>query len=257
MLTSTFIHIPGIGPKKEQAFWTAGMHSWQKFLEAGNAIALSQKRRDSIHTHLEASLSALEGRDHRFFANSLAHRDHWRAFPDFADSVAYLDIETTGMDESAIVTMVGVYDGQDYRAYIHGENLDKFPDDIGQYRLLVTYFGAGFDLPFLLRYFPFLRFEQLHIDLCPLLRRLGYKGGLKHVEEALGIRRPEEVRGMDGFEAVRLWWEYERGNTRALERLVQYNREDVVNLKALMQFGYQHSAEALQAPFSSNCEPAV
>jgi uncharacterized protein YprB with RNaseH-like and TPR domain len=81
--------------------------------------------------------------------------------------------------------------------------------------------------------------NQLHIDLCPALRRLGYKGGLKRIEEILGIQRPPEVEGLGGFDAVRLWREYRRRrDPRALDLLLAYNRADIENLSLLLAFAY-------------------
>jgi hypothetical protein len=59
-------------------------------------------------------------------------------------------------------------------------------------------------------------------------------GGFKAVERQLGISR--QLRGIDGLEAVRLWWRYrDYGDNDALAVLLEYNREDVVNLKALRE----------------------
>jgi len=65
-------------------------------------------------------------------------------------------------------------------------------------------------------------------------RRVGLTGGLKAVEEALGVARSDEVDEVDGSEAVRLWHAYEDGDTAALERLVEYNRYDAENLRAVL-----------------------
>lgn len=44
------------------------------------------------------------------------------------------------------------------------------------------------------------------------------------------------VVGVDGYMAVRLWWDYIHNNdAEALKILLAYNREDVVNLRALRQ----------------------
>jgi hypothetical protein len=82
------------------------------------------------------------------------------------------------------------------------------------------------------------RFDQIHIDLCPALRRLGYRGGLKSIEEQLGIVRRPETQGLGGWDAVRLWHEWRRGRREALDLLVAYNTEDIVNLEALLEFAY-------------------
>jgi uncharacterized protein YprB with RNaseH-like and TPR domain len=72
-----------------------------------------------------------------------------------------------------------------------------------------------------------------------LLKRIGYSGGLKRVETQLGLQRSERTRGLDGWDAVRLWNEYRRGSWEALSLLLQYNEEDVVNMRPLLEFGYR------------------
>ncbi|MDM7202769.1 MAG: ribonuclease H-like domain-containing protein, partial [Thermodesulfobacteriaceae bacterium] len=64
---------------------------------------------------------------------------------------------------------------------------------------------------------------------------LGIKGGLKKVEKILGLERKTE--GMNGYDAVKLWkrWQEEKDRA-ALRKLILYNREDVVNLKILLDY---------------------
>ncbi len=92
-------------------------------------------------------------------------------------------------------------------------------------------------MPFLRARFPHARLDQAHIDLRFVMASLGYKGGLKVVENALGLRRDPAIQGVDGFEAVRLWHLYRRGNRVALEKLILYNLTDVANLVALAETG--------------------
>jgi uncharacterized protein YprB with RNaseH-like and TPR domain len=42
-----------------------------------------------------------------------------------------------------------------------------------------------------------------------------------------------------GFDAVRLWRRYEDGDDDALDLLLAYNMEDVVNLEPLAEFAYE------------------
>ena len=238
MLSTTFIHIAGIGPKTERRIWERGVHCWGDFLREPAAAGLSASKAERAAETVTLSVESLRNENHRYFARTLAPREQWRAFSEFSHRVAYLDIETTGMGEYDAVTMVGVYNGRETRVYTKGEDLQQFADDIGQYSLLVTFHGACFDLPFLRPRFPQVQFDQLHIDLCPALRRLGLTGGLKSIERQLGLARSPETEGLDGWDAVRLWREWERGSREALELLKAYNREDVVNLEALMRYAY-------------------
>jgi hypothetical protein len=59
-------------------------------------------------------------------------------------------------------------------------------------------------------------------------------GGLKRVERKLDIKR--SLAEIDGYEAVRLWWRYVNDdNEDALRTLLEYNKEDVLNLKTLRE----------------------
>lgn len=135
--------------------------------------------------------------------------------------------------------MVGVYDGHEVRTYTKGEDLEQFVEDVGRFGLLVTFFGTCFDLPFLRGRFLGIEFDQIHVDLCYTLRRLGLSGGLKNIEAQLNIHRSSETQHLDGWDAVRLWREWERGSREALELLKAYNREDIVHLEILMRFAYE------------------
>ena len=106
----------------------------------------------------------------------------------------------------------------------------------------MTFFGTGFDLPFLKRRFPVLESvfaDRLHIDLCPMLKRLGHTGGLKRIEQELKISRVPETDGLSGMDAVRLWRAFRRGGRGADEArslLLAYNREDVINMQTLLNY---------------------
>jgi hypothetical protein len=60
------------------------------------------------------------------------------------------------------------------------------------------------------------------------------RGGFKSVECQLGIAR--NLQGINGLDAVRLWWRYvDAFDIDALNTLLQYNKEDVLNLKVLKE----------------------
>ncbi len=187
---------------------------------------------------LRESIRALDVGTHQYFAQKLGLGEAWRAFPEFRDSCVYLDIETDGGQDGESVTMVGLYDGLEYRALIRDEDLGELPDVISKYGMIVTFFGSGFDLPMLQRKFWGIRFDQIHLDLCPTLRRVGYRGGLKKIERELGISRSDDTDGLTGWDAVKLWREWENGSPEALATLVAYNREDVVHLEQLAEIAY-------------------
>ena len=48
---------------------------------------------------------------------------------------------------------------------------------------------------------------------------------------------------MTGFDSVRLWKQYERGDKDALAKIIKYNKEDIVNLKTILELTYPKMVE--------------
>jgi hypothetical protein len=227
--------MPRIGATVEKKIWSNGIKTWEEFMQGHDCLLIPPSKKDMIMTGIRDSVERLECRDFEFFAKSLPTSEHWRAFREFSDRVAYVDIETTGLSPgSSYITVVGIYDGKEARTFVKGIDLDDIVDIFPKYEYLVTFNGARFDLPFIKREFPEIEFNQLHADLMYPLRRIKLTGGLKKIECELGISRADETVGISGFDAVRLWHQYERGDEDALDLLLKYNREDIVNLKTII-----------------------
>ena len=145
---------------------------------------------------------------------------------------AYLDIETS-FDGS--ITVVGLHAEDRGMIQLVGGKISDFAlwRALEGVKTICTYNGSRFDLPVIRR--------RLGLDLPKEFRshdlmydcwRHGLFGGLKRVEEQLGISR--RSKGIDGFDAMRLWSRYENGDDmEALELLLTYNRDDVLNLPVL------------------------
>ncbi len=239
MLESTFIYIPGIGATTETSLWGQGCRTWTDLRGNLDRYSIGTAEPGEVASYLDQSIRNLERGEHSFFRRCLGGREAWRAFPSFRNRCAYLDIETDGGHSGSSVTTIGVYDGSEFKAYVKGQNLHEFPLDIQRFGMIVTFFGTGFDLPMLEKCFPGIVFDQIHLDLCPTLRRVGHRGGLKRIEKALGISRGDQTDGLDGLDAIRLWRRYKTlRDDKALETLIAYNRDDVVNLETLACYTY-------------------
>ncbi len=246
MLDSTFCHMPGIGRSKEAQVWEAGYTCWEDLLSENHTLAESLFRRAKAGS-LE-SISRLNEMDHIYFRDLLPRGMEWRAYNQFKDDAAFLDIETTGLSSHYNdVTTVCVHSKKSTKIYINGQNLMDLKKDMRSFKYLVTFNGARFDLPFLAARLH-MTFPQIHLDLLYPLRALGYSGGLKRVEEQLGLSR--ETAGVTGKDAVRLWKSYKRktplsilgktvSGTSALKVLTDYNRDDTVNLEELADLAYK------------------
>jgi uncharacterized protein len=245
MLKNTFCHIPGCSLLVEQSLWAAGITSWEDLLN-GKLSYLSRQKAATFTQHIKASFAHLEDNNPNHFAELLPSNQHWRLFPEFRHSIAYLDIETTGLNYRDSITTIALYDGQSIFHYVRGDNLEDFTRDINRYSLLVTYNGKCFDLPFIERFFN-IKMNQAHIDLMYVLRSLGYKGGLKGCERQLGVDR-KELDGVDGYFAVLLWDDYQKTKSlKSLETLLAYNIQDVVSLETLLIIAY--NKKIAQTPF--------
>jgi uncharacterized protein YprB with RNaseH-like and TPR domain len=249
MLRNTFLHLPGVGPQKERAFWEQGILDWDGFLANTEEGRLRGRIRESTVALVRQSIAALSHRDAAFFKPLLPANESWRLYSEFADQALFLDIETTGLSgEYDDVTVIGALGDGKLALFINGINLEQFPAYIARFPLLVSYNGSQFDVPFLRAHFPDARLDQAHIDLRFVLASLGYKGGLKAVETRLGLRRDPSLQGVDGFEAVRLWHRYRRGDKSALEKLILYNVTDVANLVELAETAVELKHMRLEFP---------
>ncbi len=245
MLRHTFLHIPGLGERRERALWRRGIWTWDDLLADPGSSGLPPSLLDQAQVVLRLSREALQRGDVYFFAHHLPVREHWRLFGEFQGVTAYLDIETGMVAHGRQgITVIGLYDGREFQSFIYGQNLDAVERHLRRFDLLVTFNGKSFDLPLIERDLG-IPIHQSQIDLRVFLQRLGYRGGLKRIEREWGIVRDDEVVGLTGYDAVLLWERYRRGDVPALERLLAYNRADVVNLEPLMRRGYALARERL------------
>ena len=229
MLNHSFLHLTGVGRTTEERWWDQGITTWDALVQSGHADALQI-------SELQESAVRLSRRDSAWFARSLPAAERWRLYADFLDDAAFLDIETTGLSpEYSYTTMVGVLDNSGYHAYVRGDNLDEFLCSLRKYRLVVTFNGASFDLPFLRGEFGELPAGFAHMDLRWVLARLGYKGGLKMIERSTGLNRQGGLADLDGMHAVLLWEMAQQGEDEALKTLIRYNAEDVASLPLLAE----------------------
>ncbi len=152
---------------------------------------------------------------------------------------AYLDIETTGLspvyDSITVIGICLAREGNRRFTQLVGDQATRanLIGVLGQTSTIYTYNGNRFDLPFIdCRLGIDLRHRFHHRDLMYDCWRHKLFGGFKAVERRLGI--PRQLRDIDGAEAVSLWWRYRiEDDSEALNLLLEYNREDVINLIAL------------------------
>jgi hypothetical protein len=243
MIHHTFSFLHGIGERLERRFWRSGILTWDDFIAAEGIEGLGPESKSLYDSQLTAHAKHLAQGDARHFARTMKRRDHWKLYEVFGGEAVCLDIETNGLrpEYGGYATVVGLYDGYDWTCLVKDENLttDNLNRALSGYKCLITFYGAAFDVPFLQRCFPGVRFDIPHFDLCFAARRVGFNGGLKKLEVECGVCREEAVRGLNGYDAVKLWDRAERGSLEARNLLLVYNREDTRNLLALAGLLYR------------------
>lgn len=243
MIKNTFCILDGIGEKLERRLWREGILTWEDFTDADELLGFSPERKRLFDESLLHNMDELKTGNAEYFSSRIKRREHWRLYDFFKDSAVCLDIETNGFqpESGGYVTVVGFYDGYEYKCLVRGENLstENLNRELGRYKCLITFYGAAFDVPFILRSFRGVKFDIPHFDLCFAARRLGLKGGLKKLEHSIGIEREEAVQGLNGYDAVKLWELAKRGSNEALDLLIRYNREDTVNLMRIASIFYE------------------
>lgn len=233
-IENTFNFVPGIGEKTEQKLWKNDVTHWDHLDSSDH---LSSRKKEKAREFIQKARKNLKVGNEAFFGKKVPDRSYWRMYENFSDSVAFFDIETTGLDERKNkVTTVSIYRNGESRTLVRGQDLteERLREEFFESSIIVSFNGKRFDQPFLEHNYD-LNIQNPHIDLMYLCKRVGLSGGLKKIEKDLGMDRGD-LEDVDGREAVRLWKRYEKHDDRnALEKLVHYNQLDAENLQNLTE----------------------
>jgi uncharacterized protein YprB with RNaseH-like and TPR domain/predicted nuclease with RNAse H fold/adenylate kinase family enzyme len=264
MIEQTFLHLPGVGLKTERRLWSCGYSTWDLVLEAlheghsPRTLTRPKFQRELFPVtdfestdpvialwldYLAKSKCALASADYAYFLELLPPSHHWRLIPKILDSALYLDIETTGLSRDLhYVTVVGALFDHKFYQWVWPEPLDGLGELLRAAKVVVTFNGTRFDLPFLRAQAPEVGTPRAHVDLLPVARAAGLKGGQKAVEKELGLSRPHGIESWDGSDAVASWCSGLYGDRKSYRRLLQYNRADVEHMTCLAERLYSRLA---------------
>lgn len=244
MLENSFIHLPGIGADTEERLWNEGLRSWDELSERVDQI-FSGKKALKVAMAIEESRAAVMAREFNYFQGRFKGAEMWRVLPAILksspDEIAYLDIETTGLGfppKCKSTTIAVYYNGQLFLEHDHFRKKALLEEIDQKAKLIVSFNGSTFDLPFLRREFG-LKLSQAHVDLRFWLANLGFRGGLKAIQKAFPDLHQRDSMDIDGFDAVRLWSLHKKGVPNALETLLTYNAEDALVLEPLLYEGLE------------------
>jgi uncharacterized protein YprB with RNaseH-like and TPR domain/predicted nuclease with RNAse H fold/dephospho-CoA kinase len=251
MLKSTFQHLKGIGAKREQDLWRSGIASWEDFEYTKNLqLSMFNGNGDTSENSIFClSRKAFDEKRVEFFANLLPRYEYYRIALSFPLDTIFLDIETTGLSlYYDSITVVGWSIGTEYHVYVRGKDDYFLRKALSESKVIVTFNGSFFDLPFLRKEFPDLKLPAAHIDLRFLARRVGLSGGQKAIEKQLGVERPVPLLNLEGETAPLLWYRYLRGDLDSLRLLISYNHADVHGMKSIFDAAVNRLMQKLQVP---------
>lgn len=232
MIKQSFIFLERISRKKERSIWDQGINDWFDFLRTKSIKGISKEKKLFYDRRIKEAQKALEMEDSNYFIGKLPKKEMWRLYPYFKENSCFLDIET---DSYGKIVVVGISNYYSTNHFVKGANLEinLILKELSKYKLVITFNGSSFDLPKLKSFGISVNYP--HIDLKPLCVNLGLRGGLKEIEKILGLKRPTHLYG----NPVEAWKAFHAsGDREYLELLLDYNREDVENLKGIMEVVY-------------------
>lgn len=234
MIRNSFLFLPKIKFKKEQKIWNQGIKDWEDFL-ANNVRGISARAKHYYNRQILLAKRALYNGDSNYFIDKLPATQTWRLYDFFRDEAVFLDIEASGSRNNSFLTVIGLFDGYDTKIMVNSYNLNiaALKQEFKKFKLLITYNGSSFDIPFLNKKYPGLLPRIPHFDLRHACNNIGLNGGLKEIELKLGIKRRNKIiEKFYGGDPLKLWRMFKAtGDKYYLELLVKYNEEDVINLK--------------------------
>ena len=237
-LFNSFTFVKGIGVKAEVKLRELGIRCWNDVIKKERPELFPKQKWHALWNGVNSAIKAIKILDISQLTTLIPKVQHWKMIPNFIDRIAYLDIETTGLSHyDSYITTIAVYDGTQVHDFVRGDNLNDFPAFISKFPAITTFYGKSFDIPFI-KHEMGIGFNQIHFDVCFLLRRLKITGGLKRIERHFGISRGV-LEDLDGFDAVRLWKKFKQTKEKEyLDTLLAYNNEDVINLEFLLYKAY-------------------
>ena len=151
----------------------------------------------------------------------------------------YVDIETDGLSSTKNnITIIGLLCENIFEQFVGNINLKSYYVDefimMHEPTEIVGYNSNKFDIPFMQAFGVETLSNLKQIDLMNSCHALNIKGGLKKTEQILGIER--KYVPLNFFQQKALWNKWINNNDHeALDRLLNYNREDVMNLPLVEQ----------------------
>lgn len=234
MITQALRHCFGVGQVRLAQLHDAGLRTWDDVIAQPTLVPRAIC--ENVLAECNRSRDAYEQQDIAYFIERLHAEDRWRILSEYLDQTSYFDIETSGFEIDAEVTVIACWHQGQLHTFVEHENLDDFLHLLDDVKLLASFNGSSFDVPRVLDAFHIPDLPCPHLDLRWPSYHAGLTGGLKEIATSLGIQRPADIAHADGELAIQLWSDWiEREDSDARDQLVRYCAADVMLLLLVAQ----------------------
>ena len=227
MITEALSHCPGIGPARLKALQALGIRRWQDVVQRSDELPIGW--REGVVQECQRCQAALNEGHVSYLVQKFAPHDKWRILAHFLEQTSVFDIETTGLEYDAPISVIACWHRGQLHTFVEHENLDDFLVLLDDVTLLTSFNGSSFDVPRVLDSFHIPRLPCAHLDLRWLAYHRGHRGGLKQITRRIGLRRPHDLADVNGEMAIHLWSRWQHFQDRnARDLLVRYCAADVL-----------------------------
>ena len=223
----------GLGIEAEEKLWLQGCLCWSDYIKHGKNV-FSFKKHKKVLQEIELARQAHKNCEVRFFLDRLPIEAKARVLLLDTLEVGYLDVETTGLETDAEITVAALATKnytKVHKLFRSNQGMKAFIKSLQAVDLLVTYNGQQFDIPLIERNSGE-TIKTPHLDMKPVLDKQGLRGGQKRAEKMAGLKRSNPA--LDGEKAVQLWQNHVKFQKSGyLVELCKYCAEDTFQLQQL------------------------
>ena len=115
MISHTFKPFTGIGSSTERHFRDRGIHTWEDLLAYQGKLPLSAPQHQTLIKEIRECLQAKAEKNLRFLSRRFPSEEKWRLLAEYLPQASYLDIETTGLEREATITVIACF----HRGQLH------------------------------------------------------------------------------------------------------------------------------------------
>ena len=126
MIQEALLHCSRIGPVRLSRLHDVGLRTWDDMLRHSDSIPFSHCK--ELVEECERCQQALRESDVGYFVDHLVPQDRWRILHQYLAETSFFDIETSGLEHDAPVTVIACWHKGQLKTFVEHENLDEFLD---------------------------------------------------------------------------------------------------------------------------------